>query len=113
VSQGGTFLVDVNNAGVGLGFYADSSGVVHGFIDRYGEFTTIDDPNAGTAAGQGTEPGVVTLDGTVIGSYIASNGVAYPYIDQGGTYTTLPSPTGSVFTLAFDTPPGCGRHEQD
>jgi hypothetical protein len=103
----GTFLADVNEAGVGLGDYDDSKGVEDGFVDLYGHLINVDDPSAGTSPGQGTDPGVITLDGTVVGSYIVSNGTAYPYIDHGGWYRTLPSPSASVYTLAFDTPPDC------
>ena len=37
----------------------DSSGVQNGFIDRDGRFTTINNPNAGTASGQGTNLGYI------------------------------------------------------
>jgi hypothetical protein len=36
------------------GFYTDSGGDAHGFIDRNGHFTTVNAPGAGPASGQGT-----------------------------------------------------------
>jgi hypothetical protein len=82
-----------------------------GGVERNGNYTTLTDPNvAGTTTpGDGTEPSVVTNEGTIIGTSI-NGGVANPYVDQGGNYTTLlPPPTGLGFvnTYAVDTPPDC------
>src|ERR1700733_7912630 len=41
-----TTAVGVNDSGVVSGFYEDSSGNDHGFLDRHGTFTTIDVPGA-------------------------------------------------------------------
>src|SRR5580698_7973480 len=41
-----TIAVGVNDSGVVSGFYEDSSGNDHGFLDRHGTFTTIDVPGA-------------------------------------------------------------------
>jgi hypothetical protein len=47
-----TIAVGVNDLGVVVGFDTDSSGVNHGFVDRDGVFTTINDPHTGAAPGQ-------------------------------------------------------------
>src|SRR5580658_5745901 len=39
-----TVVVGVNDSGLVSGFYFDSSGNEHGFIDRNGSFTTVDVP---------------------------------------------------------------------
>src|SRR6516164_10148192 len=49
-----TFAATVNDAGVVVGFYTDSHGTTRGFVNRRGVLTMVNDPHAGTAAGQGT-----------------------------------------------------------
>src|ERR1700735_2474341 len=41
-----TIAVGVSDSGVVSGFYTDSSGSNHGFLDRDGRFTTVDVPGA-------------------------------------------------------------------
>jgi probable HAF family extracellular repeat protein len=49
-----TKAMGVNDAGQIVGYDVDSQGVNHGFLDVNGTFTALNDPNAGTASGQGT-----------------------------------------------------------
>ena len=44
LGTGGTFASGINNAGVIVGSYNDSTGNTHGFVDNKGAYTTIDDP---------------------------------------------------------------------
>ena len=87
-----TFTVGVNDAGVVVGWYTDSHGTNHGFIDQGGVFTTVNDPHAGTAAGQGTVPVGITNSGVIAGSYIDAGNVSHGFIDRGGVFTTVDHP---------------------
>jgi hypothetical protein len=69
----------MNNLGVIAGFDIDSGGVQHGFIDRDGSFTTINEPKAGTASGHGTSVGYINDFGQVTGSYTESNNDAVAF----------------------------------
>jgi len=80
----GTYAQGVNNAGQIAGYYVDSSGVDHGFLYRPGPgiYVPINDPHAGTGAGQGTEALGINDDGQIVGYYVDSSGV-----DHGFLYT--------------------------
>jgi len=89
----------INNAGVSVGLYTDSSNVQHGYILKGKKLTTLDDPNgkAGTTGGSNLNP-----NGTVsaVGSYVSSttgNSVAFVY--KKGKYTDIPGPSGAVSTF--------------
>jgi hypothetical protein len=61
------------------GAYSDASGVLHGFIDRRGVFTTLNDPHAGTAPGQGTAAEALSNTGVIVGIYIGSHGKVHGF----------------------------------
>jgi len=88
----------INNAGVSVGLYVDSTGVGHGYILSGKKLTTLDDPNAtaGTTAGSNLNPdGAVS----VVGSYTSSTtGDSVGFLYKGGTYTDIPGPSGAVNT---------------
>jgi len=48
--------------------------VPRGFIDQAGVFTTLNDPNAGTASGQGTAAQGISNTGVIVGIYVDSSG---------------------------------------
>src|SRR5215470_12061274 len=82
-----TFAVGVNDSGVVSGFYADSSGNDHGFIDRNGAFTTIDVPGAAD-----TVLTVVNDLGVAVGYYTDNSGDSHGFIDRHGRFTTINAP---------------------
>jgi len=88
----------MNNAGVIAGFTVDSSGVQHGFIERGGRFTAVNDPHAGTAAGQGTSVGYVNDAGQITGSYNKSNGDTVAFAGPAESYTTVSDPLAPPFS---------------
>jgi hypothetical protein len=45
-APGGTVTAAINNNGDIAGFYTDTGGVIHGFLDNNGIFTTVDAPRA-------------------------------------------------------------------
>lgn len=83
----------INNAGMSVGSYVDSAGVVHGYILKGKHVTTLDDPNgkAGTTAASN-----LTYNGTtVVGSYTNTAGVGVGFMYKNGKYTDVPGPAGS------------------
>ena len=70
----------------------------HGFIDRDGRFTTINDPNAGTASGQGTNVGYINDLGQVTGSYTESNGNTVAFAGPLGRLSTVSDPLAPAFS---------------
>ena len=65
-----TLTAAINDAGVIVGKYFDASGVIHGFVDRRGGFTPVEDP-AGTG---GTNVGGISNLGVIVGFYFDSSG---------------------------------------
>ena len=100
--------VSLNDAGQLVGTYTDSVGTLNGFIYSVGAYTyntstesyvyssgsltQLDDPQAGSGAGQGTNPLAINNAGQVIGTYTNS----------GGTYGFLYDPSDLPFD-AFTT----------
>jgi len=62
-----------------VGAYIDAQGVSHGFIDRRGAFTTLNDPLAGTAPGQGTVAFALNNRGIIVGIYADSHGTTHGF----------------------------------
>ena len=82
-----TIAVGVNDSGVVSGFYIDSNGNDHGFLDRHGTFTTINVPGAAD-----TVATVINDLGVVVGYYIDSSGDAHGFVDRDGRFTTVNAP---------------------
>src|SRR5215467_2387514 len=87
-----TFAGSVNDFGVVAGGYTDAHGVSHGFIDRRGVFTTVNDPHAGTAPGPGTAVHAINDHGVLGGFYVDAHGVSHGFIDRRGVFTTVNDP---------------------
>ena len=98
----GTYAFSNNPLGVITGFYRDSSNVIHGYVTAppYRNFTTLNEPDAGTSANQGTFATSVNLEGDVSGNYTDASGVSHGFVTA-PPYTTYTSydPPGSTFTL--------------
>ena len=100
VAGEGTTLTSINNAGQIVGYYYDSTGVVHGISNVSGSFVTSDDPHAGTAAGEGTFPTSINNAGQIVGYYYDSAGVAHGFIFTNGVFITGDDPNAG--TAAFE-----------
>jgi uncharacterized membrane protein len=83
----------INASGEIIGYYTDAGGLNHGFLLSGGQYTTLDDPHAGTGAGQGTFPEGITASGVIVGQYIDANGV-HGFELRKGQYTALDDPAG-------------------
>ena len=86
---------DINDSGVIVGYYHDSSGF-HGFLYSAGSYTTLDDPDG---VGQTYATGI-SGSGVIVGYYYDSSGGAHGYLYDGSTYTTLDNPNGLGKTYA-------------
>src|SRR5215469_7323723 len=75
-----TFPQQITNNHIVIGLSMDANGVNHGFMrNPNGTFVTIDEPNAGTGSGQGTQAFGINHAGTVVGSYFDSNGASHGF----------------------------------
>jgi probable HAF family extracellular repeat protein len=83
----------VNNSGEIVGGYIDSAGNSHGFVrSASGQFTTIDDPNAGSG---GTLVSGINNEGEIVGWYSGTDGHSYGFTGVPTNVTpvvTAPSP---------------------
>jgi probable HAF family extracellular repeat protein len=86
----------INSSGEIVGAYTDANFVLHGYLLRGGQYATIDDPNAGTAPGQGTVALGINGSGTILGAYLDANSVFHGYLLSGGRYTTLDDPNAGT-----------------
>lgn len=93
-----TYPWDINNAGVTVGQYVDSSFAVHGYILNGDQLTTLDDPN-----GLNTLASGIQYNGTtVVGLYLnTSTGSSMGYLYTNGTFTDIPGPAGAVTSGAY------------
>lgn len=94
-----TELGGVNNSGVIVGQYEDTSGAFHGFMLNGKKLTTINDPN-------GTHTVCVGINAngpmTIVGYYtnpISEEPVGFLY--KNGKFTDIPGPSGAVLSEAY------------
>jgi hypothetical protein len=55
----------------------------------------LDDPSAGTASGQGTQPNAINNSGEIVGLYIDASNVLHSYSQIGNAYTNIDPPNQS------------------
>jgi hypothetical protein len=93
----GTVTAGINNAGEIAGFYVDSAGNTHGFLDVDGSFMTIDDPN-------GTNTMLLGLNNNnqAVGSFVDTNGETQGLLFNilTDSFQTISDPNASA-TTAF------------
>lgn len=88
----------INGSGDTAGFWVDSGGVVRGFIDWNGVFTSYNDPNAVGA----TEILGLNDSGIAVGFYVGASNIRYAFtLDRAtGTFTAVSPPSASNVTAA-------------
>jgi probable HAF family extracellular repeat protein len=96
----GTGAEGINDRGQIVGVYFDANNVQHGFLLSGGQYTTLDDPNAGTGMFQGTFAHGISARGQIVGVYADSNNVFHGFLLSGGQYTTLDVPN-ALGTAAY------------
>ena len=71
------------------GGYIDAAGVVHGFTLIEGRYRTVDDPHAGTAAGQGIALCSINNHGVAVAALIDAHGDHHGVLDRNGRLSAL------------------------
>jgi uncharacterized membrane protein len=93
-----TGALSINGSGQIVGYYLDSNYAYHGFLRNLaGEFTTLNEPNAGWKKNQGTFPWAINNAGEIVGYYYDIDGANHGFVrDALGNYTSfdLPSSIG-------------------
>jgi hypothetical protein len=89
----------ISNSGEIVGVYTDANAVIHGYLLSGGQYTTIDEPNAGTGAGQGTLVTGINASGSIVGAYLDANSVVHGFLLSGGRFTTLDDPNAGTGTF--------------
>jgi uncharacterized membrane protein len=79
--------------------YEDASRNDHGFLLSGGQYTTLDDPNAGTGPFVGTFATGINARGDIVGQYQDAGGGFHGFLLRHGQYTTLDAPN-ALFTGA-------------
>ena len=85
----------INNDGVIVGTYVDSSGTLHGLKLVGGKAINIDDPKATG----GTYCYGINSSGVIVGAYGTSSGGSQGFLYQGGKFTDI-GPAGSTYSEA-------------
>jgi probable HAF family extracellular repeat protein len=88
----GTVAGGINDPGEIVGWYYDSSGTSHGFIDDHGTFTTLDFPGASQGPGLGTTLTELNDSGAIVGYSTNSAGALRAFEYDRGTFTTIDAP---------------------
>ncbi len=88
----GTAGLGINSAGVIVGTYSDANGVLHGFIDVAGRFTTFDGRNAGKRMDEGTDLFGISDSRVMVGSVVLARGAARGFVDVAGRITPINDP---------------------
>ena len=83
----------INDRGQIVGWFEDSMGNGHGFLDTAGSFTPIDVPGSTI-----TEPLGINDRGQIVGDFFDSTGHEHGFLDIGGSFTPIDVP-GSAFTV--------------
>ena len=81
--------VGINNAGLVVGFYADSTGVFHGYLFNGTTAITLD-----FLGGMGTQAFGINNHGEIVGDYTDSMGVMHGFTYIGGVWQTVDDPAG-------------------
>jgi probable HAF family extracellular repeat protein len=99
----GTVAIGINASGQVSGNYGDANNVTHGYLLSHGQYTTFDDPQAGTGAGQGTSAFGINDRGQIVGEYVDANNVQHGFLrSAGGQYTTLDNPNAGTGPSGLD-----------
>src|SRR5271166_1450170 len=89
MSVGNNQAVGINNAGLVVGFYADSMGVFHGYLFNGATAMTLD-----FMGGMGTQAFGINNHSEIVGDYTDSMGVMHGFTYLGGVFQTVDDPAG-------------------
>ena len=88
-------ILGMNDSGIAVGYYGDSTGSQHGFLynTNTGAYTFIDDPNAAFDNGvEVTQITGITNSGEITGFYTDASGEAHGFVG----YAAVPEPSSVV-----------------
>jgi probable HAF family extracellular repeat protein len=85
----------INNQGQVVGETIAANDTFQGYLLSQGQFTLLNDPNAGTAPGQGTVALGINDQQEIVGNYVDANNVLHGYLLSHGQYTTLDDPNST------------------
>lgn len=85
-----------------MGAYLDAGPVWHGFLLSKGKYATLDEPNAGAGAYQGTAAVGINNSGQIVGYFTDATGINHGFLLSGGRYSTIDDPNASGTTYAAD-----------
>jgi probable HAF family extracellular repeat protein len=91
VGTGNNQAVGINNAGIAVGFYQDSTGAFHGYI---APGTTANSFDVSFAGAMGTQAFGINNNGEIVGDYADSTGTMHGFVFIGGTFYTVDDPLG-------------------
>jgi probable HAF family extracellular repeat protein len=80
--------VGINNSGMVVGFYVDSTGNTHGYLLNTGTLTSLNFPGSTFTAAFG-----INNSGAIVGVYVDSGGTQHGFL-YNGTWNTLDVPQG-------------------
>jgi hypothetical protein len=106
-----TYPASINDKGQIAGYYADSSGVVHGFRKEGSTYTTVDAPGADDTFVFGIDNG-----GSVVGEWYDAAYAVQGFVQtSGGLFTTVDYPGPLITILQGDNDHGdvCGGYVED
>ena len=89
----GTHGYSLTDQGQVLGSYTDANYTDHGYLLSGGQYTTFDDPNAGS---EGTQTVGINAAGQIVGFFVDANVVDHGFLLSGGQYTTLDDPSAGL-----------------
>jgi probable HAF family extracellular repeat protein len=87
----------INDRGQIVGGYFNADSNEHGFLLRGGQYTTIDEPNAGPCGE--TEADGINARGQIVGWFLDGNGNSHAFLLNHGQYTTLDDPNAVFGTI--------------
>ena len=67
-----------------MGFFVDSAGKTHGFVETGDSFTTVDMPGASDTVATG-----INDSGQITGDYYDNTGTPHGFVDTGGSFIPL------------------------
>ena len=101
----GTYAFRINDNGETAGYFIDTNGVAHGFVDDSdGSITTIDAPGAGTTQNLGTVVESINASGETAGYFIDSQDLEHSFVrDAAGNISTFdPAGTSGAQSIGDD-----------
>ncbi|MGA7632045.1 MAG: hypothetical protein WCB11_14870 [Terriglobales bacterium] len=95
-ATGGAQATGINNSSSVCGFYIDSTGTSHGWLQVQGHFTVLDYPGAAQTSASG-----LNNKGLVVGFYVDTQGNTHGFVykTSSATFTSVDDPSGVGMTI--------------